>query len=84
MNPKDKATLKLLIKEKATRQYFMEKMRQRLSKAWQAGQLENKLNIATKKRYQAFENKIDKIDYTILKIVPPGTHNDYVRFRTVD
>jgi hypothetical protein len=84
MNPKDKALLKKLIKEKATRNYFIEKMRIRLSKDWQAKRTNTTMHKETKKRYEIFQDKIDAIDNNILKLIPPNTHFNELRFTITD
>ena len=59
MNKSDKAELKRLVKEKATREYFLEKMQKRLAKQWRMNQTKNRMYIETRKRYHIFINKID-------------------------
>jgi hypothetical protein len=62
-----------ILKERATRQYFVEKMTARLSQMWQQNQTNNNMYIRIKWQYHRFINKIDELDETILNMVPMGT-----------
>ncbi len=84
MNKENKEQLKRLVKEKATREYFLDKMHNRLSRLWKANQTKNRMYLETRKRYIIFTNKIDEIDEHILKLVPPNTHYNCLRYRISD
>jgi hypothetical protein len=77
MNKEDKAELKRLVKEKAVRNYFLDKMHKRLANLWRTNQTKSRMFHETRKRYIIFENKIDELDERIWNLVPPGTHYKY-------
>lgn len=81
---KDKTLLKKAIIERATREYFLDKMHKRLSRAWKTNSLHTPMNKETLKRYQLFEDKIDKLNDQILRLVPIGTHYSELQFRITD
>ena len=74
MNKKTKAKLMPLIEEKATLEYFIEKMNLRLSKMWKQKQTKNRMYIYTRSQYLSFIDKIDELDETILNLTPPDTY----------
>jgi hypothetical protein len=79
-NAKRKAKLKLLIEEKAVREYFLDKMHRRLAQGVNAKQTRSRMFRETKKRYQLFDHKVMLIEDEILKLVTPGTHYNELRF----
>ena len=73
MDKQLQAQLMPILKERATRKYFVEKMTERLSKMWQQNQTNNNMYIRIKWQYHRFINKIDELDETIYNMVPAGT-----------
>ncbi len=84
MNKKQIAKLKPLIKEKAVREYFVEKMRVNLVKDRKTKQTKTKMHNAIKKRHVLFINKINKLNDAIFCSTPPGTHYNQLKFKITD
>lgn len=84
MKPSKKKLLKALIIERATRKYFIEKMRAHLSTMWKAGQTANKMFIETNERYEMFRDKVSELDELIFKLVPPNTHYEQLEYKITD
>jgi hypothetical protein len=73
MDNKTKAKLMTLIKEKAISEYFVEKMRVRLTRMYKQKLTNNRMYENTKCQYLRFLDKIDELDEAILKLTPTGT-----------